>query len=106
MEKWRVEFASSADCHPVKLACQLTANNLLDASSAGRSIADNESRNMCSPITNLQFLFCFLFVFSKNYLGIFLFSRRRSGRRAALRCRALSLQNSQAAQLNLKKEGK
>ena len=67
MEKWRVEFASSADCHPVKLACQLTANNLLDASSAGRSIADNESRNMCSPITNLQFLFCFPKIISASF---------------------------------------
>jgi hypothetical protein len=35
VEKWRVEFTSTTDCHPVKLACQLTANNLLDASSAG-----------------------------------------------------------------------
>ncbi|XP_046442103.1 protein zwilch homolog [Daphnia pulex] len=42
VEKWRVEFTSTTDCHPVKLACQLTANNLLDASSAGDEEAVGE----------------------------------------------------------------
>nr|CAH0112676.1 unnamed protein product [Daphnia galeata] len=42
VEKWRVEFTSTTDCHPVKLACQLTANNLLDASSTGDEEAVGE----------------------------------------------------------------
>ncbi|KAI9563949.1 hypothetical protein GHT06_007687 [Daphnia sinensis] len=44
VEKWRVEFTSSNDCHPVKLACQLTANHLFDASSAGDEESVGERR--------------------------------------------------------------
>jgi len=43
VEKWAVEFTSSSDSHPMKLVCQLTANNhLLDISTGGAGEATGE----------------------------------------------------------------
>lgn len=85
VEKWRVEFVSSDDCHPVKLACQLTASNLLDASSAGKKIGRQRTH-----------------VPSLNWLSF----RWWSSRRTALQCWALSCQNSSVARLNWEKSPK
>ena len=58
VEKWRVEFASSGtDCHPVKLACQLTASNLLDASSVGMYTHYSRQANEIKTCFPSYFLF-------------------------------------------------
>ena len=91
VEKWRVEFTSSADCHPVKLACQLmAASHILDVSSAGMWIRlspslsllkDNEIKRISlhNPLVDgyLNKIFSFLFFTEEETVGDRLYNIER-----------------------------
>ena len=70
VEKWAVEFSSSADSRPTKLVCQLTASSHLLDDLPGKILNEPIINPLTVQIISPSFPFPFFFGFFKNYYWI------------------------------------